>query len=378
MTAASMPARIPFFDASTEIDMLWEPILAAVTMVLRSGQYILGSQVGEFERSLATWLGSGYAAGVASGTDALYLALAARGIGPGDEVITSPFAFVATVEAIVRVGAHPVFADVDPKTLNLDPVAAKSAITGRTAAIMAVHIFGQPCDMDAFCELAGEHGLFLLEDASQAVGGRWRGRCAGTVGDAAAVSFFPAKTLGAAGDGGAVLTANAEVDQRVRSLRTHGAQSKYQHAMLGTNSRLDELQAAVLNAKIAHLDAWILRRRAVARTYDEALRSAACVPLHQDARAESAFSQYTIRVPGGRDALASHLLAAGIGSAVHYPRPLHLQPALAMLRYRAGDFPVAEQACREVLSLPCYPGLLDSAVSQVADAIGSWQAGFRR
>ncbi|WP_433172721.1 DegT/DnrJ/EryC1/StrS family aminotransferase [Actinoallomurus sp. CA-150999] len=372
MDVPEAPA-VPLFDNSHELDAIWDPLMIAVSNVLRCGDYILGNETEQFERALAAWLQCGHAIGVASGSDALYLALAGNGIGPGDEVVTSPFTFIATVQAITRVGARPVFADIDPHTLNLDERFVESVITDRTAAVLVVHIFGQPCDMDTFGTLAGHRGLALIEDAAQALGSTWRGQRTGTFGDAAAISFFPTKTLGAAGDGGAVVTNDADIDQKVRRLRIHGALEKYLYTVLGTNSRLDELQAAILNVKLPRLDAWIRQRRAIADAYSDAIPRSACRPLDEDERAKGAFSQYTVRVPDGRDSLRDYLCQARIGTAVHYPRPLHLQPALSMLGYRQGDFPIAEQACREVLSLPCYPGLSGSAVSRVAEMIAEWQ-----
>ena len=364
---------LPIFDNSHELYTVGDSILAAISDVLRSGRYILGTRVASFEQALAAWLHVEHAVGVASGTDALYLALAALGIGPGDEVITSPFTFMATAQAIVRTGATPVFADIDPSTFNLDPVPVEAAVTARTAAVVVVHLFGQPCAMDTFADLAARRGLAVVEDVAQALGSRWQDKRAGTFGDAAAVSFFPTKPLGAAGDGGALLTGNESVAGIVRRLRVHGAAEKYLHTDIGINSRLDELQAAILNVKLPHLDGWNRARREVADWYGSELPTQACIPPRVAAGAESVFSQYTVRVLGERDALRDSLHEAGIGTAVHYPRPLHLQPALSGLRHRDGDFPNAEQACREVLSLPCHPGMRYTDVSRVAEVVVRWQ-----
>lgn len=364
--------RIPMFSPTYQNEAIWPALVARTEEVLRSGSYILDKHVGQFEQDLAAYVGCRHAVAVASGTDALFLTLASLGIGPGDEVITTPFTFIATAQAIVRTGATPVFADIDPLTLNLSPSTAASAVTARTAAILVVHLFGQPCDMDAFQELANARGIPIIEDAAQALGARWHGQLVGGIGDAGALSFFPSKTLGAAGDGGAIVTNRSDLDASLRMLRSHGATERYLHIALGTNSRLDEMQAAILAVKLPMLDEWNRERVQIARGYTERLAGTNCVPVAQDSRGESVFGQFTVRVTDKRDSLKAHLASCGISSAVHYPKPLHLQPALSGLGYQVGDLPEAERAAAEVLSLPCYPGLSASAQRRVSNAVGDW------
>lgn len=335
---------------------------AAFTRVLASRQFILGAEVGAFESELARYLGSPHAIGVSSGTDALVCALLSLDIGPGDEVLTTPFTFIATAEAIARVGARPVFADIDPVTLNLDP--ARVVRTPNTRAVIPVHLFGHPAEL-APLELP------IIEDAAQAIGARAGGRRVGTLGRLGCFSFFPTKPLGALGDGGAVVTAEAALAERIRRLRQHGSAEKHLYVELGGNFRLDALQAAFLRVKLPCLDGWLEQRRAVALAYSRELAGIdelALPPTREGT--EPAWAHYVVRVQDGRrDALARHLDARGIATAVYYPRPLHLQPLFAKLGYARGDFPHAERAADEVLALPLFPGLTAEQRGRVVDAV---------
>lgn len=359
---------IPQFDLTRQYAQIEGEIRAALDEVLRRGRFILGPELEALEQEVGAFTGAPHAVGVASGSDALRLALVALGIGPGDEVITSAFSFIASGTAILQAGARPVFADIDPETLNLDPRAVEAAFTPRTRAVVAVHLFGLPAAMERLGDLAGRHGLLLVEDAAQALGAEYAGRPVGRLGDAAALSFYPTKNLGAYGDAGMVLTRHAEAAQRLRRLRNHGAAEKYDHVELGWNSRLDELQAAILRVKLRHVPAWVGARRRLARAY-EALLGGLPLTLPGDRPpARHAFHQYTVRT-SRRDELAKRLAAAGIGTACHYPQPLPAQPALRALGYRSEACPEAWAASREVLSLPCFPELRDEEVEAVARAV---------
>lgn len=337
---------------------------AAFTRVLASRQFILGAEVGAFESELAHYLDTAFAVGVSSGTDALVCALLALDIGPGDEVVTTPFTFIATAEAIARVGARPVFADIDPVTLNLDP--ARLVRTPRTRAVIPVHLFGHPAELASL-----DLDLPVIEDAAQAIGARAGGRRVGTLGRLGCFSFFPTKPLGALGDGGAVVTADAALAERIRRLRQHGSAEKHLYVELGGNFRLDALQAAFLRAKLPRLDGWLEERRAAAAAYSQELAGLdeLALPVTR-AGTEPAWAHYVVRVRDGRrDALARHLDARGIATAVYYPRPLHLQPVFAKLGYARGDFPRAERAADEVLALPLFPGLTAEQRGRVVDAV---------
>jgi dTDP-4-amino-4,6-dideoxygalactose transaminase len=372
-------SQIPTLDLEAHHAPLRGELEEAARRVLRSNAFILGPEVAAFEREVAAVLGVGRAIGVSSGSDALVLALLACGVGPGDEVVTTPFSFFATAGAIARVGARPVFADVEPTTLNLDPEAAIARLGPRTRATLVVHLFGRvarTASLEAACAAAG---VPLVEDAAQAIGAwrqddpgpageRGQRRPAGAIGRVAALSFFPSKNLGALGDGGLVVTGDAELADRVAQLRLHGARAKHDHVAVGGNFRLDELQAAFLRVKLPHLAGWTARRRTLAAHYREAL---AGLPLGLPPADDGCvWNQMVVRVRGGqREALARHLATRGIDTAVYYPRPLHLQPALASLGHGPGDFPHAERAAAEVLSLPLYPELADGAVLRVTDAV---------
>ena len=379
-------------DLHAEVAALRPEIDAALAAVLDAASFVRGPFVDEFERALALFLDGQLAdgqltddqaapqvIGVGNGTDALQIALMALGVGPGDEVVTTPFTFIATAEAAALLGARPVFADIDPRTFNLDAERLEAAITERTKAIVPVHLYGQPADMTAVMAVAERHGVAVIEDAAQAVGAAWDGRPAGLIGHAGCLSFYPSKNLGAYGDGGACLARDPGVAARIRRIANHGAERKYHHTEVGVNSRLDAIQAALLAVKLRHLADWTRRRRAAADRYDSRLgRAAAAFGLvlpYRDPRAHHVFHQYVLRVPspGGtaarRDALAAHLKAAGIPTMVYYPVPLHQLEVFAGAYPAAGAFPEAEQAAREVLALPMHPWLTEEQISRVGAEI---------
>ncbi len=385
---------IVMLDLSRQFAGIREEVLAAIAAVCDSQQLILGPEVARFEAAAARACGTTHAIGCASGTDALWLAMAAAGIGPGDAVITSPFSFFASVSSILRCGAQPLLADIDPATYNLSPTAVESILQQRSEpsvrirAILPVHLYGQCADMDAFAELQHTHDLLLIEDAAQAFGASWRGTPAGALGDAAAFSFYPTKNLSAMGDAGLVTTSSADLDDHCRSLRAHGMRRRYFHDEVGWNSRLDTMQAAILEVKLRHLPRWNRQRRAVAALYNQIFDASGLVAApHEslsrnsqkivlpftDPRATHVFHQYVIRAPR-RDQLRQHLAHRGIGSEIYYPLPLHQQAALAHLGYRAGDFPISEAAAAEVLALPIYPELRPDEQETVVDAIRAFYA----
>lgn len=379
-------------DLSRQFAGIRGEILAAIEQVCDSQQFVLGPQVASFEAAAASACAVPHAIGCASGTDALWLALAAAGIGPGDAVITSPFSFFATASSILRCGAQPLFADIDPVTYNLSPGAVEATLrkhsgrSPRIGAVMPVHLYGQCADMDGFGEIKRKHNLALVEDAAQAFGAAWRGCPAGALGDAAAFSFYPTKNLSAMGDAGLVTTSSPALDDRCRSLRAHGMRRRYFHDEVGWNSRLDSLQAAVLEVKLRHLPRWNGRRREIAARYDQLFleadlvtatgsspnRAGVVLPF-TDPRATHVFHQYVIRAPR-RDELRQQLSAQGIASEIYYPLPLHQQPALSGLGYTAGDFPLSETAAVEVLALPIYPELRDDEQRTVVEAIRDFYA----
>jgi dTDP-4-amino-4,6-dideoxygalactose transaminase len=343
----------------------------AVARVLDSGWFILGPEGEAFERELAAALGARDAVAVGNGTDALFLALRALGVGPGDEVVTSSISAAFTALAVLQAGARPVFVDVDPRTLNLDPERVERALTPRTKAIVPVHLYGHPADMDPVLSLARERGLAVLEDACQAHGALYRGRPVGTLAGErgiGALSFYPTKNLGALGDGGAILVNDPGLAARLRQLRNGGQSDRYRHEVPGVNSRLDELQAALLRVGLRHLSAWTERRRALAALYARELDGAGVAALGEQPYARAVFHLYVVRHPR-RDALAAALRERGVGTLIHYPIPLHLQPAFAALGGKPGDLPVAEKATGEILSLPLHPELRDEQVLAVAEAV---------
>jgi dTDP-4-amino-4,6-dideoxygalactose transaminase len=360
--------RIPLLDLSPEIESLWEEINAAIQEVLRSGQFILGPAVKAFEQEVAAYLGIKHAVGVNSGTDALVIALRALGIGPGDEVITTPFTFFATAEAVSQVGATPVFVDIDPRTFNLEPDFIEERITPRTGAILPVHLYGQAADMDPILDIAQRHGLKVLEDVAQAFGGEYKGRKLGTLGNVAAFSFFPSKALGAYGDGGLITTDDDVVAETARMLRVHGARRKYFNEVLGYNSRLDSVQAAILRVKLPHVDGWSEARHRAARVYDELLQSVPGLVLpHETPDARHVYHQYCVRIlEGRRDEVRAQLSKAGIDTMVYYPVPVHRLPIYRGLGYR---LPVGEAAAEEVLSLPIWPQITRDVQERVAETL---------
>ncbi len=360
--------RIPLLDLSPEIDSLWEKINAAIQEVLRSGQFIMGPAVKAFEDEVAAYLGVKHAVGVNSCTDALVIALRALGVGTGDEVITTPFTFFATAEAVSHVGATPVFVDIDPRTFNLEPGLIEERITPRTGAILPVHLYGQAADMDPILNIARRHGLKVLEDVAQAFGSEYKGRKLGTLGDAAAFSFFPSKPLGAYGDGGLVATDDDAVAETARMLRVHGARKKYFNETLGYNSRLDSIQAAILRVKLPHVDGWSEARHRAARIYDELLESVPGLLLPYEAPdVKHVYHQYPVRILyGRRDAVRARLSEADIDTMVYYPVPVHRLPIYRDLGYR---LPVAEAAAEEILSLPLWPQITRAVQERVAETL---------
>jgi dTDP-4-amino-4,6-dideoxygalactose transaminase len=356
---------IPFIDLTRQHAALRAELGAAVGRVLDSSQFVLGAEGKALERELAALSGVGWALGVASGTDALRLALQAVGVGPGDEVITPAFSFVASATTIVMTGATPVFVDIDPVTYALDVAAAERAITSRTRAIMPVHLYGHPAAMDRVVELARRRGLAVIEDAAQAVGGAWAGRPIGAWGDAACFSFYPTKNLGACGDAGMIVTGRQDVAEKVARLRHHGDSGRYQHEELGFCSRLDEIQAALLRVKLARLAAWTQARRRIAERYHAALDGLPLTLPTEAAAARHVYHLFTVRHPK-RDVLAKMLTDHGVGTAVYYPRSVPAQPVFGLDERR---WPEAARAAREVLSLPCFAELADDEVEQVAAAV---------
>jgi dTDP-4-amino-4,6-dideoxygalactose transaminase len=359
--------KVPFMDLSRMHEPLLAEINAAMAEVIRRNAYILGDEVTGFEAAFARYCEAEFAIGLDSGTSALELALRAWGIGEGDEVITAPNSFIATASGIAFTGARPVFVDIDPATYTLDPTRLEAAITERTKAIVPVHLYGQPADMEPIMAIARRHGLKVLEDSCQAHGARYKGRRCGSLGDAAAFSFYPAKNLGAFGDGGALTTNCPETAEKVQMLRNYGQKVKYHHLFLAYNRRLDTLQAAVLGVKLGKLDEWNASRRAAAAQYDALLGDRWAVPAVAD-YAEPVYHLYVIRSPE-REAVAARLKEQQVDSGLHYPVPIHLQDAYAYLGHQPGDFPEAEKACSEVLSLPMFPYMRDEEVAAVAAAL---------
>jgi dTDP-4-amino-4,6-dideoxygalactose transaminase len=365
--------KIPLVDLKVQYSSIKEEIDEAVRRVIERGQFILGSEVEALEKEIASFLGVKHAVGVASGTEALLLALLACGVGPGDEVITTPFTFIATVEAITQCGATPVFVDINPKTYNIDSAKIDPIITKRTKAILPVHLYGQPADMAPILELARRHSLKVIEDCAQAFGAKYKGKKVGSLGDAGCLSFFPSKVLGAYGDGGMVITNNPEIAEKVNMLRNHGAKQKYYHLIPGFNSRLDELQAAILRVKLRHLERWSKLRCDKASLYTKLLAKLDGIELPYIAPySYHVFNYYTIRLKDSRlnrNALQKHLEAKGIQTMVYYPLSLHLQEVYKPLGYKLGDFPQSEQAQEQVLSLPIYPELTEGQAEGITKII---------
>jgi dTDP-4-amino-4,6-dideoxygalactose transaminase len=370
---------IPPLDLSRQYQALQDEINTAVLAVLASCQYIGGPTVAQFEQSFARYIGTPHCISCNSGTDALYLALRAYDIGPGDEVITSPFTFIATAEVISMVGATPVFVDIVPQTFNLDPQQVANAVTPRTKAIMPVHLFGQSADMTQLIAIAQAHSFPVIEDCAQATGAKWNGQKVGSIGEIGCFSFYPSKNLGGYGDGGAITTHRADLAEKMRIVRDHGRRSGYIHEAVGMNSRLDGIQAAILEVKLRYLDGWNTQRQAVAQQYNQLLDGipGIVLPSVQEGT-DSVWNQYTIRVihdgaldcaESRRDLVRQGLLEHGVQSMVYYPLPLHRQPVYASLNYQIGQLPIADRAALEVLSLPMFPELTLSEQEQVRTSL---------
>lgn len=360
--------NVPFIDLSKQTDALLAQYASAAKRVLGSNRFILGPENEAFEKEASGYLGTRHAIGLASGSDALLLALQAAGIGAGDEVITTPFSFFATASAIERSGAKIVFADIDPETFNLDAGDAELKMNAKTKAILPVHLYGQSADLDRLTALARSKKVIVIEDAAQSFGCRYKGRMTGTLGEAGCYSFYPTKNLGGVGDGGLLVTSNDRIAERVRSLRNHGQSKRYVHESIGMNSRLDDLQAAILRIKLKKLDGWNRARQKHAAVYDEAFSD---LPVRRPVKREGCehiYHLYTLRTPR-RAALASHLERSGIGSAVHYPIPLHLQSCFSGRGWKKGDLPQAEKASDEVISLPMFPELTQVQLKAVISAV---------
>ena len=400
--AINKQMKVPLLDLQAQYESIRAPVLDAVKRVMASQRFILGAEVQEFEEEIGAYLKTRYAIGCASGSDALLLALMTLDIKSGDEVITSPFTFFATGSAIARLGARPVFVDINPRTYNLDHEKIESVITSRTRAIMPVHLYGQCAEMDPLLELGAKHGLPIVEDAAQAVGAEDNGRRAGSMGLIGCFSFYPSKNLGGAGDGGLITTNDDNLAARLRRLRVHGGETEYEHSVIGINSRLDALQAAVLRVKLEYLENWTRKRQDRAHRYTELL-SAADLPFEvvtpevrgdrssapsregipPGARSERSsessrgcrhiFHQYVLRVPEHRDALMAHLARAGVDTKIYYPIPLHRQKCFEYLGYREGDFPKTERAARETFALPLYPELSEEQQQYVVNAFRNFR-----
>jgi dTDP-4-amino-4,6-dideoxygalactose transaminase len=360
---------IPVLDLQAQYRSMKAEIDAAVAAVLESGRFVLGEPVAEFERDFAAFCQAREAVAVNSGTSALHLALLVAGIGPGDEVITVPFTFIATISAILYAGARPVLVDIEPETYCIDVAAVERAITPRTRAIMPVHLYGHPANMDELMSLAKQYDLVVIEDAAQAHGAEYHGLRVGSIGHIGCFSFYPGKNLGAYGEGGALVTSNSDYAAKARLLRNWGDAGKYRHVLQGYNYRMDTLQGAILSVKLRHLPRWTEARRALAASYNQGLNDTAFQLPVERPGCRHVYQLYTIRVPA-RDKLRSALEAEGIQTGVHYPIPAHLQPAFSILGYKVGDFPVSEGAAQEVLSLPLYPEMTQEQIATVAAAAG--------
>ncbi len=367
ITKNTAKMKIPLLDLKAQYKPMRAEIGDAIQRILDAQSFILGQEVIDLEREIARYCGTAFAVGVASGTDALYLALKAMGIGQGDEVITTPFTFIATGGAIHNAGARPVLCDIDPKTYNIDPQKIGKHITKKTKAIMPVHLYGLCADMDSVNAVARKNGLKVVEDNAQAIGATYKGKVAGSMGGAGGISFFPGKNLGAFGDAGAVVTNDEKLAEVIKKLRVHGSKSKYVHEMVGINSRLDNLQAAILLVKLKYLDGWTKKRQENAAYYNEQLKGLPLVTPFVPEYCTHVYHQYTIRVPGVRDGLMKFLNDNGVEARTYYPIPLHLQECFKSLGYKEGDFPESEKAMKEVVSLPVYAEL---AVQQKDYVVG--------
>lgn len=375
---------IPLLDLQAQYKQIQAEIEEAVISVLRSGHYVLGPQVKAFEEEAASFLGTRHAIGCANGSDALYLALLALDIKPGDEVITTPFTFVATAEAVTQAGAQPVFTDIDIKSFNIDPQSIEAKISNKTRAIIVVHLYGQACDMDAIMAIARKHNLRVIEDTAQAFGAKYNGHCAGTLADIGTYSFYPTKNLSCAGDGGMLSTNDDELAARLRRIRAHGSSRRYYHDELGVNSRLDEIQAAILRIKLKYIAEWNNQRARIAAIYDQRLSETsfeACTIITPQVikQATHIYHQYTIRLDNpskslaelelARDQLKAELQKNNIASEIYYPLPLHLQKLYQYMNHQAEDFPNALKASKSILCLPIYPELADKDLNTITNAI---------
>lgn len=361
--------EVPLLDLKVQFEAIRDEVIAAIEAVIETHQYCNGPAVRELERLVAEYSGCAAAVGVSSGTDALLCSLMALGVGPGDEVITTPYTFFATAGAVWRVGARPVFVDIQPDTFNIDPSRIEPAVSGKTKAIIPVHLFGQMADMDPIMAIAEKHGLHVIEDAAQAIGATYKGRKAGSIGIVGCLSFYPSKNLGAMGDAGMVVTQDRELAERLASLRVHGESQRYFHEHVGGNFRLDSIQAAALTVKLRHLDGWSAKRGANAARYDELLADVKPVttPVVRD-DSVSIFNWYVIRAPR-RDELKAFLAEQGVGTTIYYPLGLHQQACFKSLGYQKGDFPQTERAAAETLALPVYPELTDEQIGYVAGKV---------
>lgn len=364
---------IPMVDLKIQYLKIKDEIDSGILDALDKTQFILGPNVTAFENEVAAYLGAQYAVAVASGTDALHLALVAAGIGEGDEVITSPFTFIATAEAIRYVGAKPVFVDIDPKTFNINPIGVEAAITSKSRAVLPVHLFGQPSDMAAIESICKKHNLIIIEDCAQSFGAAYKGRMTGAIGEFGCFSFFPSKNLGCYGDGGMVITNNSERAEQLRILRNHGSKVRYHHNVIGYNSRLDEIQAVVLRAKLKHIEGYNAGRRRVAHLYTSLLNDSPVNPPHEDGKGIHVYHQYTI-LTDSREKIMESLAAARIASAIYYPIPLHRQDVFAA-DYRNVSMPIAEETASRCMSLPIFPEMTDEQVREVVGVIKSTSRG---
>lgn len=374
MTIPPVSVAVPALNLKAQYQSIRDEIEPMILGLCESQMFVMGPEVEKLEAELAEYCQAGRGIGCASGTDALLLPLMARGIGAGDEVITSPYTFFATAGSIWRTGARPVFVDIEPDSYNIDPSKIEAAITPRTRVIIPVHLYGQTADMDPIREIAGRHGLFVLEDAAQAIGAAYKGHRAGSLGDVAALSFYPSKNLGGFGDAGMIVTDDPVLGRSMARLRVHGMEPKYHHHEVGINSRLDAIQAAVLRIKLRHLDEWTLKRREVAGRYQGLFEAHGLTKLVGLPREREGYfhvyNQYVIRVPAPlRDPLRDFLTARQIGTEIYYPIPLHLQPCFEALGHKTGDFPIAEAAARETVALPIYPELTDEQQRFVVGSI---------
>ena len=355
--------KVPLLDLRAQHHLLRPQLLEAIERVIDSTQFVLGSEVDGLEKEIAEYCTTKFAIGCASGSDALLLAMMALDLKAGDEVITTPFTFIATAAAIVRLGAHPRFVDIDPQTYNIDPAQVEAAITARTRAILPVHMYGQCSNMNSLLEIGERHGLPIVEDAAQAIGAEDNGRRAGSMGKLGCFSFYPTKNLGGAGDGGLLVTNDPDLNQRLRRQRVHGGATEYHYEEVGINSRLDALQAAILRVKLKHLDGWSEARRKKAAFYTQLLQEAGLtnefVPPFVRSGVRHIFHQYVVRVPRNRDQVIEHLSQHGVGSKIYYPVPLHLQQCFGYLGYKEGGFPQSERAALETFALPCFPEITE-------------------